>query len=75
MSAACARAQAQTLSKSPEERARGASAAHLADIFSRLARRRIEERFHALFDNEDMPVYRTAQMVMANEMKWLEEIR
>jgi hypothetical protein len=75
MSAACARAQAQTLSKSPEERARGASAAHLADIFCRLARRRIKERFHALFDNEDMPVYRTAQMVMANELKWVEEMR
>ncbi|MBI4499934.1 MAG: acyl-CoA dehydrogenase family protein [Gemmatimonadetes bacterium] len=75
MSAACARAQAQRTSKSPEERTQGASAAHLADIFCRIARRRIEDRFDRLFDNDDMPIYRTAQMVMANEMKWLEESR
>ena len=65
-------AQAQSTSKSPEERARGASATHLADMFCRMARRRVEERFDRLFDNDDMPIYRTAQMVMANEMTWLE---
>jgi hypothetical protein len=75
MSAACARAQAQRTSKSPEERSRGGSAAHLADIFCRISRRRVEERFDALFDNDDVPIYRTAQMVLANDMTWLEQNR
>ena len=73
MSAACARAQSLKGSKSPEERARGAAAAHLADMFCRVSRRRVEERFARLFDNDDVPIYRTAQMVMNNDMKWLEE--
>jgi len=73
MSAACARAQGLSASKSPEERTSGGNAAHLADMFCRISRRRVEERFDRLFDNDDVPIYRTAQMVMANEMKWLEK--
>ena len=73
MSAACARAQALRVSRSPEERARSATASDLADTFCRRARRVIKDRFDRLFDNDDADTYRLAQRVMANEMLWLEE--
>jgi hypothetical protein len=44
----------------------------LADVFSRHARRRVEERFAAVFDNEDVPTYRVAQRVLEGEHTWLE---
>jgi hypothetical protein len=74
MSAACARAQRLRTSRSPEERAQGPQAVHLARVFCRLARRRVEERFDRLFDNDDAAVYRMAQRVLANEFTWLERI-
>jgi hypothetical protein len=61
------------VSRSPEERARSATAADLADTFCRWSRRAIAARFDRLFDNDDTDTYRTAQRVMANEMRWLEE--
>ena len=73
MSAACSRAHALHTSKSPEERAHGLSAMYLADLFCRIARRRIGERFDRLFDNDDTRVYQAAQRVLANEFTWLEE--
>jgi hypothetical protein len=73
MSAACSRAQALHNSKKPEERAQGESATYLADLFCRIARRRIAERFDRLFDNDDVAVYQAAQRVLANEFTWLEE--
>ncbi len=73
MSATCARAQMLRTSKSPEERAQAETAAHLAETFCRQARRRIAGRFRAVFENDDANVYRTAQRVMADEMRWLEE--
>ena len=73
MSAACARAQALHTSKSPEERAHGLSAVYLADVFCRISRRRIAERFDRLFRNDDARVYHAAQRVLANEFTWLEE--
>jgi alkylation response protein AidB-like acyl-CoA dehydrogenase len=73
MCAACSRAQALHTSKSPEERAHGLSAMYLADLFCRIARRRIGERFDRLFDNDDARVYQAAQRVLANEFTWLEE--
>ncbi len=39
----------------------------LADLFSRHARRRIEERFAAVFDNDDVVTYRAAQRVLRGE--------
>lgn len=72
MSAACTRAQMLRVSKRPEERAQANTAQHLADTFCRLSRRRIEERFDAIWDNDDVQVYRTAQRVMSDEMRWLE---
>ncbi len=73
MSAACARAQGLRTSRKPEERSRGEAAVYLADVFCRIARRRIAERFDRLFDNDDAAIYRAAQRVMANEFTWLEE--
>jgi hypothetical protein len=73
MSAACARAQKLRTSRSPEERAQGPQAIHLTHVFCRLARRRVEERFDRLFDNDDAAVYRMAQRVLANELTWLEQ--
>ena len=73
MSASCSRAQMLHTSKSAEDRAQGSQAHDLADIFCRLARRRIHDRFRSLFRNDDVAVYRTAQRVLSNELVWLEE--
>lgn len=73
MSASCSRAQMLQTSKSAEDRAQGSQAKDLADIFCRLARRRIQDRFRSLFRNDDVAVYRTAQRVLSNELVWLEE--
>ncbi len=73
MSAACARAQALRTSKKPEERTQGAAAVYLADLFCKTARRRVAERFDRLFHNDDVPIYKAAQRVLANEFTWLEE--
>lgn len=72
MSAACTRAQMLKTSKSPEERAQGPAAVHLADLFCRAARRRVEDRFDRLFDNDDAAIYQLAQRTLANEFQWLE---
>ena len=73
MSASCSRAQMLQTSKSAEDRALGSQAKDLADIFCRLARRRIQDRFRSLFRNDDVAVYRIAQRVLSNELVWLEE--
>ena len=49
------------------------SAVELADLFSRQARRRVEERFAAVFDNDDVATYRVAQQVLRGEHGWLEQ--
>ena len=38
----------------------------------RHARRRVEERFAAVFDNDDVATYRVAQQVLAGRHAWLE---
>jgi alkylation response protein AidB-like acyl-CoA dehydrogenase len=69
ITAACSRAQSL--------RARGdraaAGAMELADVFSRQARRRVEEKFAAVWSNDDTTTYRTAQAVLRGEHAWLEE--
>ncbi|HEU4700188.1 MAG TPA: acyl-CoA dehydrogenase family protein [Gemmatimonadales bacterium] len=45
----------------------------LADVFCRQARRRIEERFDQVFDNDDVPTYAVAQQVLKGEHAWLEQ--
>ena len=44
----------------------------MANLFSRHARRRVEERFTAVFDNEDVRTYQVAQQVLKGEHGWLE---
>ena len=73
MSAVCSRAHSLKISTSPEDRAKSETAIDLADTFCRRARRVTEERFDRLFDNDDVATYRTAQRVMANEIRWLED--
>ncbi len=73
MAAVCAKAQSFKTSKSPEERAKAASAVALADGFCRASRRRIDQRFKGIFSNDDRAIYSIAQRVMGDEMKWLEE--
>ena len=45
----------------------------LADVFCRHARRRIEERFDRLFDNDDTATYKLARGVLEGRYAWLEE--
>jgi alkylation response protein AidB-like acyl-CoA dehydrogenase len=71
--ATCSRAHMLHTSKDPEERAKGASAQHLADLFCLRSRRRIDANFRAVFSNEDVKTYKTARRVLGDEFKWLEE--
>ena len=50
----------------------GRGAIQLADLFSRQARRRVEEKFAAVFDNDDVRTYEVAQQVLRNEHTWME---
>jgi alkylation response protein AidB-like acyl-CoA dehydrogenase len=67
ITAACSRAHAMA-KKDPSN----PGPVQLAALFSRHARRRVEERFAAVFDNEDVPTYQVAQQVLRNEHTWLE---
>jgi len=68
ITAACSRAQAM-VTKDPANR----GPVELADLFGRQARRRVEERFAAVFDNDDVAAYAVAQQVIRNEHTWLEQ--
>jgi alkylation response protein AidB-like acyl-CoA dehydrogenase len=67
ITAACSRAYSM-YKKDPSNR----GPVELANLFSRHARRRVEERFAAVFDNEDVVTYKVAQQVIRNEHTWLE---
>ncbi|HET7427346.1 MAG TPA: acyl-CoA dehydrogenase family protein, partial [Gemmatimonadales bacterium] len=68
ITAACSRAQAM-VTQDPANR----GPVELADLFSRQARRRIEDRFAAVFDNDDVATYGVAQQVIRQEHTWLEQ--
>lgn len=68
MSATCARAVALS-KKEPGNR----GPMDLADLFCRQARRRVDDRFRALFDNDDVCAYKAAGRVLDGEFAWLEE--
>jgi hypothetical protein len=68
MLAACSKAQAMTRLQPSEE-----SPVELADLFCRLARRRIGQHLHRLTDNDDRLSFRAAQGVLAGRFEWLEE--
>jgi alkylation response protein AidB-like acyl-CoA dehydrogenase len=67
ITAACSRAYSM-YKKDPSNR----GPIELAGLFSRHARRRVEERFAAVFDNDDVATYNVAQQVIRNEHTWLE---
>ncbi len=68
MAAACAKAHAMTRLQPSEQ-----SPVELADLFCRLARRRIAQLLAGLSSNEDRQSYRVAQEVMGGRYAWLEE--
>jgi alkylation response protein AidB-like acyl-CoA dehydrogenase len=68
ITAACSRAQAM-IARDPANR----GPVELADLFSRQARRRVADRFAAVFDNDDVAAYAVAQHVIRNEHTWLEQ--
>ncbi|MDQ2669222.1 MAG: acyl-CoA dehydrogenase family protein [Gemmatimonadota bacterium] len=67
MTASCARAQAM-ITRDPSNR----GPVELAELFCRHARRRVEERFDRVFDNDDAKTYGVAQRVLRGEHRWLE---
>jgi alkylation response protein AidB-like acyl-CoA dehydrogenase len=67
ISATVSRAQA-LVRKDPADR----SPLELADAFARNARRRIDDRFAAMFDNDDRLNYRVAQNAVAGQYAWVE---
>jgi alkylation response protein AidB-like acyl-CoA dehydrogenase len=48
-------------------------AVEMADLFCRLARRRVSELFRQMRSNEDVLMYRTARKVLDGEHLWLEQ--
>jgi alkylation response protein AidB-like acyl-CoA dehydrogenase len=66
MAATCVRAQ--SMSDEPE----GKKVAHMADVFCRAARLRIDALFDRVSDNEDDALYRLSQEVLRGEHAWLE---
>jgi len=67
ITAVCSRAHAMVKDK-PDNR----GPVDLADVFSRHARRRVAERFAAVFDNDDVAASQTAQAVLDGSHTWLE---
>jgi hypothetical protein len=45
----------------------------LADLYCRLARRRVQALFEEMRSNEDVPMYRVARRILAGELEWMEE--
>jgi alkylation response protein AidB-like acyl-CoA dehydrogenase len=68
ISAACARAQMLSR-KNPGDR----GPEELADIFSRQARRRVAEKFRAIWFNDDTATYATARRFLDGQFPWLED--
>jgi acyl-CoA dehydrogenase-like protein/ACAD9/ACADV-like protein len=68
ITAACSRAHA--MSRANQEGSGGA--VELADLFSRHARRRVEDKFRSVWSNDDAATYRAAQGVLRGEFAWLE---
>lgn len=68
ISAACARAVAMTR-KDPSNR----GPVKMADVFGRLARRKVNVLFSQVFRNDDVPTYRLAREVLRGEHEWLED--
>jgi alkylation response protein AidB-like acyl-CoA dehydrogenase len=69
MAATVARARALAEKQRPE----AAEARHLADLFCRMSRRRVGRLFDALWDNDDVALYRAGVDVLDGRHEWLEK--
>ncbi len=69
MAASVSRARLMADERHPE----AASAARLADLFCRNARRRVKTSFKALWANDDVFKYRVGREVLDGAHRWLEE--
>jgi hypothetical protein len=69
MAATVARARALAEKQRPE----AAEARHLADLFCRISRRRVGRLFDALWDNDDVQLYRAGVDVLEGRHEWLEK--
>jgi alkylation response protein AidB-like acyl-CoA dehydrogenase len=69
MAATVARARALAEQQRPE----AAGARHLADLFCRISRRRVQRLFDALWDNDDVQLYRAGVDVLDGRHEWLEK--
>jgi hypothetical protein len=69
MAATVARARALAEKQRPE----AAEARHLADLFCRISRRRVHRLFDALWDNDDVQLYRAGVDVLEGRHEWLEK--
>jgi alkylation response protein AidB-like acyl-CoA dehydrogenase len=70
ITAACSRAHA--MSRASQGEGESGGAVELADLFSRHARRRVEDKFTSVWSNDDAATYQTAQGVLRGEFAWLE---
>jgi hypothetical protein len=68
MAVSCARAQMFVRTGRPD----AARAVELADVFCRMARRRVADAFRQMADNDDVALYRTARNVLDGEHLWIE---
>ncbi|MDX2193801.1 MAG: acyl-CoA dehydrogenase family protein [Gemmatimonadales bacterium] len=68
MMAACSRAAA-LVRRQPDDR----TPIQLADAFCRQAGRRVDERFAAVWRNDDLATYAVARNVLEGRLAWLEE--
>lgn len=68
MTAVCVRTQ-MLLKKDPSD----TSPRTLADLYCRHARRRIQQRFDSLFDNDDVATYQVARQMLDGRYEWLEK--
>ena len=68
ITAACSKARAM-LKKDPKN----TGPRELADVFSRQARRRVEQRFEAIWRNDDLVTYDLARHVLDDHFLWLEK--
>jgi len=68
ISAACSMALMQ-VKNTPSNR----EPIRLADLASRISRRKVDQLFASVFDNDDDRTYRLAQSVLKGEEAWLEE--
>ena len=67
ISAACSRAEAMVKAQPTQTGPR-----ELADVFSRQARRRVEQKFREVWSNDDVATYATARHVLDDHFLWLE---